>query len=113
MANRVHKSRRIGSIEEGPFPGFLPSQDLQAGVSVASERMATFGSGSRHETMVDDWLGAPMFFSGFEEETNERLVRDAGLTILESRLEPMSEPESEPGRGPETVSFHWILVKKP
>lgn len=74
--------------------------------------LATFGSGSRHETVVDDWLGAPMFFSGFEEETNERLVQEAWLTILESRLEPMSEPESEPGRGPETVSFHWILAEK-
>ena len=74
--------------------------------------LATFGSGSRHETVVDDWLGAPMFFSGFEEETNERLVQEAGLTILESRLEPMCEPESEPGRGPETVSFHWVLAER-
>jgi hypothetical protein len=43
-----------------------------------------------------------MFFSGFDEETNERLVRDAGLTILESRLEPMQEPDSEPERGTKT-----------
>ena len=45
-------------------------------------------------------------------ETNERLVRAAGLSILESRPEPMEEPESEPGRGPETASFHWILAQK-
>jgi cyclopropane fatty-acyl-phospholipid synthase-like methyltransferase len=74
--------------------------------------LATFGSGSRHETVVDDWLGVPMFFSGFEEETNERLVQEAGLTVVESRLESIQEPESEPGRGPETVSFHWILAAK-
>jgi SAM-dependent methyltransferase len=74
--------------------------------------LATFGS-RRHESVVDDFLGAPMFFSGFDEETNERLVREAGLAVLESRLEPMREPESEPGTGPETALFHWILARKP
>jgi SAM-dependent methyltransferase len=73
--------------------------------------LATFGS-RRHESVVDDFLGAPMFFSGFDEETNERLVREAGLAVLESRLEPMREPESEPGKGPETAAFHWILARK-
>jgi hypothetical protein len=52
-----------------------------------------------------------MFFSGFDEETNERLVRDAGLTILESRLEPMQEPDTEPERGTKTVAFHWIVAQ--
>jgi hypothetical protein len=70
------------------------------------------GAAERHETIVDDWLGAPMFFSGFDEETNERLVRDAGLTILESRLEPMQEPDTEPERGTKTVAFHWIVAQK-
>jgi SAM-dependent methyltransferase len=72
--------------------------------------LATLGS-RRHEGVVDDFLGAPMFFSGFDDATNERLVREAGLTILESRLEPMEEPESEPGKGPETAVFHWILAR--
>jgi hypothetical protein len=53
-----------------------------------------------------------MFFSGYDEATNERLVREAGLTILESRAEPIEEPESEPGRGPETAAFHWIVARK-
>jgi hypothetical protein len=92
------------------LPGLLKriGQWLRAGGVV----LATFGSGSCHETVVDDWLGAPMFFSGYEEETNERLVQEAGLTIVESCLEPMREPESEPGTGPQTVSFHWILAAK-
>jgi hypothetical protein len=74
--------------------------------------LATFGSGGRHDSIVDDWLSASMLFSGFDEETNKQLVRAAGLTILESRVEPMQEPESEPARGPETVAFHWILARK-
>ena len=74
--------------------------------------LATFGTGPSHESVVDDFLGAPMYFSGLDEETNERLVRAAGFSIVESRTEPMDEPESEPGRGPATVSFHWLLGQK-
>ena len=74
--------------------------------------LATFGTGAAHETVVDDFLGAPMFFSGFDEETNERLVREPGLTIVESRIEVMHEPESEPGKGDADVAFHWILARR-
>ena len=74
--------------------------------------LATFGTGAEHETVIDDFLGAPMFFSGFDEETNERLVRDAGLTVIESCTEIMHEPESEPARGDAEVAFHWILARK-
>jgi hypothetical protein len=51
-----------------------------------------------------------MFFSSFEPETNERLLREAGFEPLESRVESIHEPESEPGRGPQTVAFHWVLA---
>ena len=74
--------------------------------------LATFGVGPAHESVVDDWLGAPMFFSEFDERTNERLVSEAGLTVLESRAERMEEPASEPGHGPLLVSFQWILGRK-
>jgi cyclopropane fatty-acyl-phospholipid synthase-like methyltransferase len=73
--------------------------------------LATLGSRESEET-VQDWLGAPMFFSGFEPETNEGLLREAGFELLESRVESMREPESEPGHGPETVAFHWVLVRR-
>jgi SAM-dependent methyltransferase len=73
--------------------------------------LATLGSRESEET-VEDWLGAPMFFSGFEPEANERLLRAAGFELLESRVETMREPESEPGHGPETVAFHWVLARR-
>jgi cyclopropane fatty-acyl-phospholipid synthase-like methyltransferase len=74
--------------------------------------LATFGSGPRQEAVVDDWLGAPMFFSELDKETNERLVQEAGLRVIDSQLEVMHEPESEPGQGPVEVVFHWILARK-
>ena len=55
---------------------------------------------------------APMFFAGHDEARNEQLVRDAGLTVVESRTEQMHEPESEPGTGPATASFHWMIAQK-
>jgi SAM-dependent methyltransferase len=75
--------------------------------------LATFGCGSRHETNVDDWLGVPMFFSGFEETTNESLVRDARLVVLESRIEQMREPETPTGPASLRIDFHWVLAQKP
>jgi len=74
--------------------------------------LATFGVGPVHESVVEDWLGAPMFFAEFDKATNERLISEAGLTVLESRAEQMEEPESEPGHGPVLVSFQWILARK-
>lgn len=74
--------------------------------------LATFGGRGPHDSFVDDWLGAPMFFSGFDPPANERLVAAAGLTIVESRVEPMREPESEPGQGEQTVAFHWVLAER-
>jgi SAM-dependent methyltransferase len=74
--------------------------------------LATFGSGPSHEAVVDHWLGAPMFFSELDEATNERLVQEAGLGIIESQLEVMHEPESEPRQGGVEVVFHWILARK-
>lgn len=74
--------------------------------------LATFGSRGPHDSFVENFLGAPMFFSGFDQETNERLVGESGLTIVESRVESMWEPESEPGRGAEAAAFHWILARR-
>jgi cyclopropane fatty-acyl-phospholipid synthase-like methyltransferase len=74
--------------------------------------LATLGSGASHEGAVQDWLGVPMFFSGFDEETNERLVREAGLGVVQSHVEVIHEPESELGKGAATAAFHWILARK-
>jgi SAM-dependent methyltransferase len=97
-------------IPSAELPGLL--RRIAEWLRASGVLLATFGATSRHDSFVDDFLGAPMFFSGYDSETNERLVQEAGLAILESRLEPVWEPESEPGRGPETGSFHWILAQK-
>ena len=58
------------------------------------------------EDRVDEWLGVDMFFSGFDADTNRRLLREAGFELLADELVWMQEPESE-------VAFLWVLAKKP
>jgi SAM-dependent methyltransferase len=58
------------------------------------------------EDRVDEWLGVDMFFSGFDAETNSRLVREAGFELIADDLVWMREPESE-------VAFLWVLARKP
>jgi len=58
------------------------------------------------EDRVDEWLGVDMFFSGFDADTNRRLVREAGFELLVDDLVWMQEPESK-------VAFLWVLATKP
>jgi predicted TPR repeat methyltransferase len=66
--------------------------------------LGTFGS-SDLDAWHGDFLGADSFFSGYEPEVNEQLVRDAGLELHASELETIEEPE-----GP--ARFHWILARR-
>ena len=47
-----------------------------------------------------------MFFSGFDANTNRRLVREAGFELIDDQLVWMQEPEME-------VAFLWVLARKP
>jgi len=58
------------------------------------------------EDRIDEWLGVEMFFSGFDAETNRRLVLEAGFELLADELVWMREPENE-------VAFLWVLARKP
>jgi SAM-dependent methyltransferase len=68
--------------------------------------IATMGVNDMAAGTEDDWLGAPMFWSGFDSATNEALVRESGLRILSAR----EEAADEDGR---PVWFLWIVAEKP
>lgn len=55
---------------------------------------------------IEEWLGVDMFFSGFDAETNGRLVRDAGFDLLVEEVVWMHEPEGD-------AAFLWVLARKP
>ncbi|MDQ6601343.1 MAG: methyltransferase domain-containing protein [Chloroflexota bacterium] len=68
--------------------------------------VASFSHGGSDGEIEADWLGAPMYFSGFDAETNRRLVTDAGLTIEIAQ----AETDDEFGK---PATFFWIVARKP
>jgi SAM-dependent methyltransferase len=67
---------------------------------------ATMGAGDEPGDIDPDWLGAPMFWSHFDAETNRELVRQAGLTLLDAEV----AAEDENGQ---PVRFLWVVARKP
>jgi cyclopropane fatty-acyl-phospholipid synthase-like methyltransferase len=66
--------------------------------------MSTIGGPDRTER----WLGVEMFFSGWDAETNGRLVREAGFEVLVDEVIRMWEPDSE-----YETAFLWVFARKP
>jgi SAM-dependent methyltransferase len=66
---------------------------------------ATMGAGDEPGGVEPDWLGAPMFWSHFDAETNRELVRQAGLTLLDAQV----VAEDEDGQ---PVQFLWVIARK-
>jgi ubiquinone/menaquinone biosynthesis C-methylase UbiE len=68
--------------------------------------IGSFGTSSDPGSVQRDWLGVPMFFSGFAPETNRELLTSAGLEIKSDRIETTVE-FGQP------LQFHWLLATKP
>ena len=55
------------------------------------------------ETDFDEcWLGAPMFWSGLDSDTNQGMIQNAGLDIVS--VEEVDEQDRR---------FLWLLARKP
>jgi len=68
--------------------------------------LGTLGVGGSEDVVETDWLGAPMFFASFDEETNLALLAEAGLEVERARVVPFEEP----GHG--LVRFQWVLARR-
>ena len=68
--------------------------------------IATMGANSTEAAIEQDWLGAPMYWSHFDSQTNQLLVQEAGLQILSAQEETADE-DGIP------VTFLWIVAQKP
>jgi ubiquinone/menaquinone biosynthesis C-methylase UbiE len=66
--------------------------------------LATFSAAGATDGVQEDFLGVPMFFSGFDADTNRRLIAEAGFALLIDEVVIMHEPE-----GPAT--FLWVLAQ--
>jgi ubiquinone/menaquinone biosynthesis C-methylase UbiE len=68
--------------------------------------VATLSARGDAAVVDPDWLGVEMYWSGFDADTNRRLVRDAGFTLRSDRVETSVE------HGKET-EFLWVVAQRP
>lgn len=57
------------------------------------------------EDGIGEWLGVPMFFSCYDPETTQSLIKKAGFTILETAIESQLEAGHE-------IPYLWVLAQK-
>lgn len=68
--------------------------------------VASMGAKQSAGDVEEEWLGAPMYFSHFDAETNRRFVEQAGLQVVTASVEVAEED----GEG---VPFLWVVARKP
>lgn len=67
---------------------------------------ASFSARDNPAEYADDWLGAPMYWSGHDAATNRHLVEEAGLLVERAQLETADE-DGMP------ITFLWVVARKP
>ncbi len=53
---------------------------------------------------VENWLGTPMYFNGYDVRTNLRIIKNAGFEILSDKLETAEDSGK-------MVTFLWIIAR--
>jgi ubiquinone/menaquinone biosynthesis C-methylase UbiE len=91
-------------VPRGEQPGLL--HRIARWLSPGGLLAVTMGARATEAEFEPDWLGAPMYWSSYDSDTNRRLVEKAGLCIISAR-EETAEEFGQP------VTFLWIVAEKP
>jgi SAM-dependent methyltransferase len=81
-------------------------QDIATWLRPGGLFVASLGAGDDPGGVEEDWLGAPMYFSAFDSDTNRRLVQEAGLQLLIAD-DITGDEDGVP------VTFLWVVATKP
>ena len=68
--------------------------------------VVTMGAHSTEVYFNENWLGMPMYWSNFDSETNRRIIKKAGFSIISAIDETADEFEKP-------ITFLWIVAQKP
>jgi cyclopropane fatty-acyl-phospholipid synthase-like methyltransferase len=68
--------------------------------------VATLMASDTDDGYEPDWLGAPMYWSGYDEQTTSRLLHAADFSIQRAQIETADE-DGKP------VSFLWVVARRP
>lgn len=85
-------------------PGLL--RNVATWLRAGGVLVATLSSQSTEANIETDWLGAPMYWSGFDSETNLRLIEEVGLRVVGAE-EETAEEFGKP------ITFLWVIAEKP
>lgn len=85
-------------------PGLL--RDIVGWLKPGGLFVAAMGTSDVEQDILPDWMGAPMYWSHFDTETNRRLVLEAGLQIVRATEETAPE-DGVP------ITFLWVVAQKP
>lgn len=67
--------------------------------------LANFGVSDNPGFIDPDWLGVPMYWSGYDAATNREMISRVGLTILEAEV-CWDDEDGNP------VPFLWVLAQR-
>ncbi len=67
--------------------------------------LATLSARGEDDGIQDDFVGVPMYFSGYGPDTNLRLLDEAGFDLVINEIVTMNGPGGED-------SFQWLLARK-
>ena len=90
--------RRFAQLAIDSAEAGSPALDLGCGTGEHVTRVLTGHS--------DDWVGAPMYWSHFDAETNVALVESAGLAIESDEL-VVADEDGDP------FTHQWIVARRP
>ncbi len=86
-------------------PGLI--KNIASWLRVGGRFTGTFHSGASEEDYDPDWLGAPMYWSGYGPEDNQSMVEAAGLQIISAKNETIQfDVDGDP------TTFQWIVAEK-
>lgn len=68
--------------------------------------VATMGTSDTEAEFDRSWMGAPMFWSAHDADTNRRLVDESGLQTI-------SAVEETTRSGGDSETFLWVVARKP
>jgi SAM-dependent methyltransferase len=91
-------------LPHGELPSLL--ERIAAWLRPGGLLVASMGAGENTGAVERDWLGVPMYFSGYCADEGRRLVERAGLEIFSSRAETILEDGTP-------ATFLWVVARKP
>jgi cyclopropane fatty-acyl-phospholipid synthase-like methyltransferase len=94
----------FGHVPRAELPGLYTG--VASWLRPGGRLLATTGRRDELDNVEEDWLGAPMFFSTVDVETNLRLLAEAGLNVTEHEV--VCQDEGEHGE----ACFLWVLATR-